>query len=174
MWRKISVSKNICIGVESAQVTLKEKSCSREKLQEIPQVIQPWLWKSFGLHLAVFPVLQHNTVFVLSKLGCDNQWWWGVKWIGNYESTKLLKNLKKKKSNIPIQSLKRNVFLFCLLTLCAEKVRGHVQLQSHSPGAGRDSVPLLRGTSAERMFAYSRALTLGPAVEGQILPTHYR
>lgn len=61
------------------------------------------------------------------------------------------------------------VLLFYLFALCAAEVRGHFQPPD---AAGRNSVPLLRGTWAEHMFADSRALTL--AVEGQILPTRYR
>lgn len=61
------------------------------------------------------------------------------------------------------------VLLFYLFAPCAAEVRGHFQPPD---AAGRNSVPLLRGTWAEHMFADSRALTL--AVEGQILPTRYR
>lgn len=68
--------------------------------------------------------------------------------------------------------VKLKTHTFYLLVPCTEKVRGQFQL--HSPRAAIDCVPVLRGTSAEHMFTHFWALTSGPPVERQIVPTYYR
>lgn len=65
---------------------------------------------------------------------------------------------KSGKSASNIFSWRGVVLLFYLFAPCAAKVRGHFQPPA---AAGRNSVPLLRGTWAEHMFADSRGLDHG-------------